>query len=114
MSMPRTQELLRPVLATLSDGGRHEVEEIRERAKVSFEITPDELAMKNKAGSFVYVNHVAWALAHLRMEKGPLGHPPAIARIRVGVYRINERGTALLNSRPQELTIEDLRAQALT
>lgn len=44
----------------------------------------------------------------LNMEAGPLGHPGAIALIEKGVYRITERGTAILKSNPVELTIKDL------
>ena len=107
MSIPDPQTLLLPVLRVLADGAEHEVEEIREHMKNQFGVTPSELAQKNKKG-FVFVNRVAWALAHLNMEAGPMGHAKEIALIRKGVYRITERGTAILKSDPPELGIKDL------
>jgi len=107
MSIPDPQTLLLPVLKVLADGTEHNVEEIRERMKNQFGVTPNELAQRNKSG-FVFVNRVAWALAHLNMEAGPVGHAKEITLIRKGVYRITERGTAILKSNPSELRIKDL------
>jgi restriction system protein len=107
MPIPDPQTLLLPVLKVLADGAEHEVEEIRERMKNQFDVTPGELAQKNKKG-FVFVNRVAWALAHLNMEAGPMGHATEITLIRKGVYRITERGAAILQSNPSELRIKDL------
>ncbi len=56
----------------------------------------------------MFVNRVAWALAHLNMEAGPIGHPRAIALIRKGIYRITERGTVILKNHPLGLMIKDL------
>jgi restriction system protein len=107
MPIPDPQTLLLPVLKVLADGAEHTVEEIRERMKNQFNVTPSELTQKNKKG-FVFVNRVAWALAHLNMESGPLGHSKEITLIKKGVYRITERGTAILKSNPSELSIKDL------
>jgi len=74
-----------------------------------FHVTTGELKKKNKTGTPVFVNRVAWALAHLNMEAGPVGHPRAIALITKGVYRITERGRKLLKGNPLDLTIKDLR-----
>ncbi len=108
MPIPSPQTLLLPVLKVLADGAEHAVEEIRERMKNQFGITPSEFAQKNKAGNSVFVNRVAWALAHLNMEAGPIGHAKEISLIREGVYRITERGIAILKSNPTELRIRDL------
>jgi restriction system protein len=107
MSIPDPQTLLLPVLKVLADGTEHRVEEIREHMKNQFGVTPSELAKKNKKG-FVFVNRVAWALAHLNMEAGPIGHAKEITLIKIGVYRITERGTAILKSNPSKLRIKDL------
>jgi restriction system protein len=107
MPIPDYQKLLLPVLKVLADGAEHEVEEIREHMKNQFGVTTSELAQKNKIG-FVFVNRVAWALAHLNMEAGPNGHAKEVTHIRKGVYRITERGTAILKSNPPELRIKDL------
>ena len=107
MPIPDPQTLLLPVLKVLSDGTNHQVEEIRERMKNQFRVTPSEIAQKNKRG-FVFVNRVAWALAHLNMQTGPLGHTTEINLIRKGVYRITERGIAILKNNPSKLGIKDL------
>jgi restriction system protein len=109
MSIPDPQTLLLPVLQAMTDGAEHEAKEIRERMKVKFEITSDELLLKHKNGIPVFVNRVAWALAHLNMERGPIGHPKAITLIKKEVYRITEHGRAILNGNPSHLTINDLR-----
>ena len=77
--------------------------------KIKFEITPDELLLKHKNGVSVFVNRVAWALAHLNMERGPIGHPKAITLIKKEVYRITEHGRTILKGNPSHLTIKDLR-----
>lgn len=91
----------------LADGSEHNVEEIREQMKNRFRVTASELAQRNKRG-FVFVNRVAWALAHLNMEAGPIGHATEITLIRKGVYKITERGIAILKSNPPELRTKDL------
>jgi hypothetical protein len=42
------------------------------------------------------------------MEAGLIGHAKEITLIRKGVYRITERGTAILKTNPPELRIKDL------
>jgi restriction endonuclease Mrr len=108
MPIPRPKELLLPVLQTLADGVEHQVQEIRKRMKSQFRVTPSEFARKNKTGTPVFVNRIAWALAHLNMEAGPVGHPREITLIKKGVYKITERGTAILKGNPSDLTIKDL------
>jgi restriction endonuclease Mrr len=109
MPIPSPQILLLPVLKVLADGTGHQVEEIRERMKSQFGVTPSEFARKNSTGTSVFVNRVAWALAHLNMEHGPQGHPIAITLVRKGVYKITEHGTTLLKGNPSDLTIKDLK-----
>ena len=108
MPIPDPQTLLLPVLKVLADGTHHQVEEIRERMKNQFGVTPNELIKKNKRG-FVFVNRVAWALSYLNTETGPHGHPLAIRKIRKGVYKITEYGAGILKGNPSDLTIKDLK-----
>jgi restriction system protein len=108
MPLPDVQALLLPILKVLADDLEHHVEEIREHMRNKFEVTPSELATRNKKG-FVFINRVAWALAHLNMEAGPIGHPKAIVLITKGVYRISAHGTTILKENPFNLTIKDLR-----
>jgi restriction system protein len=109
MPIPDVQTLLLPVLDVLADGAEHQVEEIRERVKNQFGVTSSEFTQKNKKGASVFVNRVAWALAHLNMEAGPIGHPTALVLVRQGIYRISEHGNAILKRNPSHLTIKDLR-----
>jgi restriction endonuclease Mrr len=109
MPIPDANELLLPVLKALTDGAEHQVEEIRGHMKSQFDVSPAELARTNKSGTSVFVNHVAWALAHLNMRHGPLGHPIAITLVRQGTYKITEHGAAILKSNPSDLSIKDLR-----
>jgi len=109
MPIPDVQTLLLPVLKFLGDGTEHPVEEIRKSVKNQFGVSPSESARKNKQGASVFVNRVAWALAHLNMEAGPIGHPKAIILIKKGVYQISEHGTATLEGNPSQITIKDLR-----
>lgn len=105
MPIPDANALLLPVLKVLADGTEHRVEEIRERMESQFSVTPSELAQRNKTGTSVFVNRVAWALAHLNMKAGPLGHPIALTLIKKGVYKITEHGTTILRRNPSDLTI---------
>ena len=108
MPIPDSQTLLLPVLRVVTDGHEHSSEEIRERVRVQFDIAPHELLQKFKNGTAVFHNRVAWALAHLNMRRGPLGHSEAIEKVRKEVYRITEHGKAILKRNPSALTIKDL------
>jgi restriction system protein len=108
MPIPDSQTMLLPVLRVVADGHEHSSEEIREHVRVQFEIAPDELLQKLKNGTPVFHNRVAWALAHLNMRRGPLGHSEAIEKVKKEVYKITEYGKAILKRNPSALTIRDL------
>jgi restriction system protein len=108
MPIPDSQTLLLPVLRVVADDREHSSEEIRERVKAQFDIVPHELLQKLKNGTPVFHNRVAWALAHLNMRRGPLGHSQAVEKVRKEVYKITEYGKAILKSNPSALTIKDL------
>ena len=80
------QTLLLPAIQAVADGLDHSSEEIRERVRVQFDIAPHELLQKHKNGTPVFHNRVAWALAHLNMRRGPLGHSEAVEKVRKEVY----------------------------
>ena len=110
MAIPNANTLLLPVLKVLTDGAEHQVEEIRGQMKIQFDVSATEFARTNKSGTSVFVNRVAWALAHLNMRHGPIGHPIAITLVRRGTYKITEHGAAaILRSNPSDLSIKDLR-----
>lgn len=105
MPIPDYPTLLLPVLQIIAkgNGADHKVEEIRKGIATQFNVSLDDLAVKQKSGSTVFVNHVAWALAQLSIAK-------AIARTQKGVYRIAERGVAILKADPSDLSVKELRA----
>ena len=88
----------------MTDGLEHSSEEIRERVRVQFDIAPHKLLQKHENGTPEFHNRVAWALAHLNMRCGPLGH----AEVRKEVYKITEHGKTILKHNPSALTIKDL------
>jgi restriction endonuclease Mrr len=92
--------LLHPTRLT-ADGAEHSAEEIRERLKEQFKITPEQAKQTHKSGQNVFVRDVAWALAHLVMGK-------LIEHREEGVYLITDRGTSVLKANPAELTITEL------
>lgn len=108
MPIPDCQTLLLPVLQMLADGAKHSSEEIRDQVTIQFNISSHELREKHANGTPVLHNRVAWALAHLNMGSGPLGHPNAVQKVRKEVYRITGYGKAILSRNPSELTIKEL------
>ena len=103
MAIPDYPILLLPVLRVMAGGGDTLVETIRTCIASQFNIEGAELAVKQRNGSTVFINHVAWVLAQLNMGK-------AITRTSKGVYRIAERGIAILKANPADLTVKDLRS----
>lgn len=101
MPVPKVQSMLLPILRHIGEG--RSVETIRGRLKEQFQITPAEADMTHESGQNVYVNRVAWALAHLRM-----GGLIRKAGITDGNYQITDNGIAKLKENPDELTIRDL------
>lgn len=102
MPIPKIQPLLLPVLRMVADG--KSVEKIRERLKEQFQITAAEAEqIYAGSGDNVFVNRVAWALAHLVM--GGLIRKVGITD---GNYQITDNGIARLNGNPSELTISEL------
>jgi restriction system protein len=103
MSTPKVQPLLLPVLRAIADGTEHQVEEIRNRVAKELRLTHDEqMEIHPKSGQNVYVNLVAFALAHFNMGK-------AIIKKQEGLYQIGERGKAILASGVTDLTINEAR-----
>jgi len=100
--LPRIQSLLLPVLRIVAGESGHSVEEIRNRLKDEFTLTDKQIKQTHlKSGINVFVNRVAWALAHLVMGK-------AITPVGIGFYIMTERGVTILKGNPLELTIKEL------
>jgi restriction system protein len=103
MSTPKVQPLLLPVLKAMADGAEHPVEGIRKQVAEELGFTDDDLKeIHPKSQQNVYVNRVAFALAHLNIGK-------AISKKRAGVYQIADRGRAILESGVNDLSISEAR-----
>ena len=98
MPIPDYPTLLLPVLRVAASGVDTSVQEIRTHIESQFGLTPDELAVKQRNGSTVFVNYIALALAQLNIAK-------VITLTSKGVYRITERGVAILKGNPSDLTL---------
>ena len=97
--IPAVQSLLLPVLKMTADG--KSVAEIRERLRETLHINPPDGQRKHKNGVSIFVNRVAWALAHLVTGK-------AITLKDRGRYQVTNHGLEILKSHSSELTIQDL------
>jgi restriction endonuclease Mrr len=97
-------EYLSPVLAILSDGNDHPIEEIRENILAKFPLTPAQLTLRRPSYPItVFVNKVAYAFARLVFHN-------AIVRVEVSPesYRITEHGRYVLSRRPNHARERDL------
>jgi Mrr restriction endonuclease-like protein len=106
MPIPVAKELWLPVLRVLGDGTEHSSKELQEQMKAQFKGGPDELLRKHQNGTGVFVNNVALALANL--QGAPHGGSRVITKVKEEVYKINERGQAILRRNPSHLSIYDL------
>jgi restriction system protein len=75
--------------------------EMRERLAVDFKLTPEDLAEKQKGGGGLFANRLAWAVVYLK--RAELVTPAGRA-----VYRITDRGRALLKENPPGITTKTL------
>ena len=94
MSIPDSQTLFVPVLKVFADDIGHSIEEVRERMKVQFEITSEELLQTYPAGKPIFHVNVALALANL--QGAPSGRSKLIEKVGKRKYRITEIGRAYL------------------
>jgi restriction system protein len=91
-----------PVLRFVGDGEDHSTEEMRERISGDLKLTPDELGQKLKSGNTgLFANRLAWAVAKLKEAE-------ILSASRRGVYRMTDRGKALLEKNPSKITIKTL------
>jgi restriction endonuclease Mrr len=75
------------------------IDQIRERVRIEFDISPKEMARTLKNGVPVWHNRIAWAFSHLVTGN-------EIRLKNAGVYKIMRRGTEILRENPSELTIK--------
>jgi restriction system protein len=103
MAIPDYQTLMRPVLDVLSDGRERPIAELRNVIAKRFNLTEEDLRERVPSGQKPLFNdRLSWAVSYLTQAG-------ALARVRRGVYRINDRGQRLLreNASRVDVTILD-------
>jgi len=106
MSIPDAQSLRLPVLRVFADNGEHSIQEIRERMRIEFNVSTEELSQKHPTGNSVFHVNIALALANL--QGAPHRGSKAITKIKRDVYRITPYGNDILKRNPSELSLSDL------
>ncbi|HUE00297.1 MAG TPA: restriction endonuclease [Bryobacteraceae bacterium] len=92
-----------PVLRLAGDRKEHSLGEFRQRIADEFNLSEQELAERLASDSqTVFANRIAWAVQYLKAAV-------ALKSIRRGVYRITDRGLALLKEKPSEINARTLR-----
>jgi restriction system protein len=98
MTIPDFQTVMLPVLRDLSRGERTGQETLDALA-TEFALSPDDLAQRLPSGKqATFTNRVAWAKSHLKGAR-------LVESPRRGVYRLTERGRAVLAEDIPRLTI---------
>jgi len=102
MPIPDYQTVMLPLLRFLGDGREHTLSECVETVANEFKLTPEERLQFLPSGtSTVIGNRVGWARTY--MKKAGLLESP-----RRGVFRITERGTQVLSTKPNRVDVKFL------
>lgn len=102
MPIPDYQTVMLPLLRFLGDGREHTLGECVEAVANEFKLTPEERIQFLPSGtSTVIGNRVGWARTY--MKKAGLLESP-----RRGVFRIAERGTQVLTTKPKRIDVKFL------
>ncbi len=100
MPIPDYQTLMLPLLMVLADQGEHSAREARERIAQEFSLTEDELRVTVPSGKkLLFADRLSWATTYLK-QAGLITSP------RRGVYRITNRGLAVLAQNPTRVDNE--------
>jgi len=95
--IPDYQTLIRPLLAAYEDGRERSIREVRDRLATEFALTPAELEQRLPSGrSRTFVDRVSWATTYLYRAG-------LLERSRRPIYRITERGRAVLDRHPDRI-----------
>ncbi|MGO9261990.1 MAG: restriction endonuclease [Bryobacteraceae bacterium] len=86
-----------PVLRLCADRKPHSLAEMRDRIATELELSEDDLAERQPSGEKVFANRIRWAAQFLKQAA-------VLNSVRRGVYRIADRGLALLKEKPSEVT----------
>lgn len=102
MALPDLQDLMLPVLRAFLDGNEHATRDVRTHVTEVLGLTEAEASERVPSGRQTRMaNRVAWAHVYLK-QAGLLESP------RRGVYRITERGRAVLAAPPDRITTKFL------
>ncbi|MFN0069676.1 MAG: restriction endonuclease [Limisphaerales bacterium] len=105
MAVPDFQSLMRPLLEFISDGKEHTMMECKEAIAGLLGLSKEDQAEVLPSGrQTVLLNRLHWAKSHFRMA----GLLESAVR---GVFRITDRGRAVLKLHPDRIDLRVLRQQ---
>ena len=101
MSVPGFQKTLLPILQFVSDGEHHRPADTLAYVQTQFELTEEDLIDRLPNGRTRLMDRVLWAITYLRKSC-------LIESVSWGVFKITDRGRALLAEKPKGLSSKDL------
>jgi restriction system protein len=101
MSVPGFQKLLLPILEYLTDEEPHRPADTLAYVQTQFELSEEDLTDRLPNGRTRLMDRVLWAITYLRKSC-------LLESVSWGVFRITERGKALLAERPKTISLKDL------
>jgi len=102
MAIPDYQTLMLPLLRISRDRGEHKFRDTVEALALEFQLTSDERSELLPSGTaFLFDNRVGWARTYLK-QAGLLESPKR------GIFRITERGLAVLAKDPTRVDVKYL------
>ena len=103
MSLPKYHMLMLPLLTLLQDNATHTLRQVHDQLARLFNLSEQDLSELLPSGKqAVFLNRVGWAKTYL--VKAAL-----LESTGRGSFRITPRGLALLQSRPESITVHDLK-----
>ena len=103
MAVPDFQSVMLPLLTFCADDKEHTNREALDALAQEFTLSvDDQKALLPSGQQCVFDNRVAWARAHMKMAG-------LLENTRRGVFRITERGRAVLSKKPKEINLRFLR-----
>jgi restriction system protein len=102
VAVPDFQSLMRPFLVILEDGEDHSIRTIREQLAEQLCLTQADIEQMLPSGKLTTVqNRVTWAATYLYRTR-------LVDRPKRAVYRITDRGRAVLEQNPERVNVEVL------
>lgn len=100
--IPRYEEIMLPLLRLLSDSKEHSLQEADDKLSEFFKLTESEKRELLPSGTQpVFRNRLGWARTYMK-KAGLLSSPKR------AIFKITDRGLALLNENPSNITAEFL------